>query len=367
MLIHKTIIYKYSIPIVPFTIATGTMHFAQNTLVKIFADKYIGYGECSAFPMITGETQATCFEMGKDFAQILLNQDVTAIDKCMQALHSYTAGNATIKSAFDIALYDINAQAADLPLYKYLGGTYRTFPSDITVGIDTPEQMALQAKGFVDNGATILKIKLGKNSAEDVERIKAIRAAIGMNCTIRIDANQGYTFKDALIVFKNLEPYQIQFCEQPMRTYLDEYLPQLRKATSIPMMADESVYNHHDTERLIKNDACDSINIKLAKSGGILEARNIIKTAEANNIPLMMGGMLESRLALTAFAHLACCSKQFQFFDLDTCLLGHKIDPVLGGAQFAHGYNLVLDENTPGIGATVDDGYLEGRESFSVG
>jgi L-Ala-D/L-Glu epimerase len=366
MKIYKIQIYKYSIPMYPFTIATGTMEYAQNILLKIHTnDGIIGFGECSAFPMIVGETQNTCYEMAKDFAKIWKGKDALMIEERMEELHLFTAYNSTIKSAFDMALYDIAAQQANLPLYIYLGGTIKEMLTDITVGIGTPEIMASQAKAFVDNGATILKIKLGKDVATDVARIKAIRESIGNTITIRIDANQGWSFKDAKEALTQLGKYNIELCEQPMRIYNDHHLPELIKISPIKIMADESVYNHHDALRLIHNKSCDYINIKFAKSGGILEAKKIIEAASKYNIPCMMGGMLESRVALTAFAHFAAANDQIIFYDMDTCMLGHKIDPVIGGVTY-NGYTVQLPEHIIGIGASVDEAFLKNCESIEV-
>jgi L-Ala-D/L-Glu epimerase len=365
MTIEKIQIYKYSIPMHPFTIATGTMDFAQNILIKIFtSENIIGIGECSAFPMIVGETQNTCYEMAKDFAKLWKGKEALNIDERLNELHSFTAGNSTIKSAFDMALYDMAAQHANKALYEFLGGTKKEMVTDITVGINSPEIMAAQAKVFVEKGATILKIKLGKDVATDVERIKTIRESIGNDITIRIDANQGWSVDEATNTLKQLGQYNIEFCEQPMRTYNDEYLPTLVKTSPIKIMADESVYNHHDALRLIKNKACDYINIKFAKSGGIHEALKIIAVAKENNIPCMMGGMLESRVALSAFAHFAAANPQIIFYDMDTCMLGHKVDPVIGGVTY-NGFTVQLP-SAIGIGAAVKESFLEGCENIEI-
>lgn len=358
-------IYKYSIPMVPFTIATGTMHFAQNLLIRIHTNEGItGTGECSAFPMIVGETQATCFEMAKEFAAIWKQKDPLDIDSRMQELDLFTARNYTAKSAFDLALHDIASQHAGLPLYAFLGGTRKSIVSDLTIGIDTPESMAKQAISFVENGVSTIKVKLGKKPSDDIERIKAIRNAIGYNTNIRIDANQGWAYDDATTALTALGAYQLEFCEQPMRTYNDELLPALCKISPIKLMADESVYTHHDAERIIRNKACHYINIKFAKSGGIAEATRINEVAEKNNIPCMMGGMLESRLALTAKVHFAMSKKNIVFYDLDTCLLGHKVDPVIRGVQYK-GMELILSDE-PGIGADLDPEFLCSLESITI-
>jgi len=365
MHIRHTDIYKFSIPMRPFTIATGTMEYAQNTLIRIHTDAgYYGVGECSAFPMIVGETQATCFEMARDFAACWKGREALDIERRMQELHDLTAFNATIKSAFDMALHDLAAKAAGEPLYRYLGGHKRPLETDLTIGIDTPEKMAQTAAKFIADGVRIIKIKLGKNGPEDVERVRRIRAAVGPDIILRIDANQGWDFETGRQTLQAMGPLNIQFCEQPMRYWNDHRLPELRQLSPVKIMADESVFDHHDAKRLIAADACDYVNIKFAKSGGILEATRINTVCELNNISCMMGGMLESRVALSAFAHFALAHDNILFHDMDTCLLGHTADPVTGGVKYK-GYFLEIPD-TPGLGADADDTFLRGCETITV-
>lgn len=365
MTITKTEIYKYTIPMVPFTIATGTMANAQNLLVRIHTSEgIIGVGECSAFPMIVGETQATCYEMAKDFATQWKHKDAADITARMEELDLLTAGNFTAKSAFDLALYDIAAKSAQLPLYQYLGGQKKTIESDLTIGIGTPEEMAATAVTFVEKNVKIIKVKLGKKPEEDIERIRQIRKAIGNDTRLRIDANQGWSYEGAVKALTALGEFDIQFCEQPMRRWNDERLPELCRISPIPIMADESVFTHYDAERIIRNKACASINIKFAKSGGIHEAIKINDVAEKNQIPCMMGGMLESRVALTAKVHFAMAKNNVKFYDLDTCLLGHLADPVTGGVTY-QGMQLLLPDAI-GIGADVDPAYLQKLEQVVI-
>ena len=366
MTITHTDIYKFSIPMHPFTIATGTMSSAQNIFIRIHTGTgSYGVGECSAFPMIVGETQATCYEMAKDFAAIWKGKDATAIEERMSELHAATAFNSTIKSAFDMALYDLAAKAANQPLYQFLGGTQtKKLETDITVGIGEAAVMAAQAAAFTQKGFRIIKIKLGKDPVEDTERIKQIRAAVGADTALRIDANQGWDFEDAVYALQQLAKYDIQFCEQPMRYWNDHQLPELRRLSPIKLMADESVFDHHDAERLITANACDYVNIKFSKSGGILEATKINAVCERNNIPCMMGGMLESRIALSAFAHFAMAHNNIIFNDMDTCMLGHQLDPVTGGVQY-NGYFVELPQQ-PGLGADADNEYLKTLQQVVV-
>ena len=365
MKIINTEIYLYKIPMIPFTIATGTMQYAQNILIKIHTDEgIIGWGECSAFPMIVGETQLSCYNLAKDFAAFWKGKNPLEIDTRLKELDYIIAGNYTAKSAFDMALYDIAAKVANKPLYAYLGGVAKPIESDLTIGIDSPEKMAEQAIEFVAKGVKMIKVKLGKTPSDDIERIKQIRAAIGNDIILRIDANQGWRPEDALNVLTALSIFNIQFCEQPMHKYYDDALPALCASSPIAIMADESVFTHHDARKLIAQKACHSINIKFSKSGGINEAIKIHDIAKANQIPCMMGGMLESRLALSAKMHFAMAHDNIKYYDMDTCLLGHTADPVIGGVQF-DGMHLSISDD-PGIGATVDPAYLSKLESCVV-
>ncbi|NII25702.1 dipeptide epimerase [Pseudoflavitalea sp. X16] len=365
MKITHTEIWKFSIPMHPFTIATGTMHFAQNTFIRVHTDAGMyGVGECSAFPMIAGETQNTCFEMAKDFAALWKGKEAMSISDRLRELDAFTAFNSTVKSAFDMALYDLAAKQAGVPLYRYLGGKQKELETDLTIGIDTPGKMAAAATGFIQRGVRIIKIKLGKDAREDVERIRQIREAVGADILLRIDANQGWSYEDALYALTTMGPYNIQFCEQPMRHWDDHHLPALRKQSPIKIMADESVFDHHDAQRLITADACDYVNIKFAKSGGIAEAIKINKVCADHKIPCMMGGMLESRVALTAFGHFALAHDNVIFYDMDTCMLGHKADPVTGGVQYK-GFFLEVPE-AAGIGADADNTFLKNCQSVTI-
>jgi L-alanine-DL-glutamate epimerase-like enolase superfamily enzyme len=365
MKILQTRIYKLSIPMHPFRIATGIMYHAQNLFIRIETDKGLtGVGECSAFPVIAGETQATCYEMAKDFARLWKEKDPRDIESRLKELDDFTAFNSTVKSAFDMALYDLAAQYAGLPLYKYLNGNKKTLETDLTIGIDEPEAMAAKALEFKKQGVRIIKVKLGKDGDTDLRRMRLIRAAVGDSIRLRIDANQGWNFETARDILVKMGDCDIEFCEQPMRQWNDFHLPALRKISPIRIMADESVFNHHDALRLIYAGACDYINIKFAKTGGIAGALRILEVCAGHQVPCMMGGMLESRLALTAFAHFAMSQDMIQFYDMDTALLGHQVDPVSGGVLY-HGYFLEVPE-TVGIGADIEEGFLSSCEQTTI-
>ena len=349
----------------PFSIATGTMDYAQNVFIRAHTSAgFYGVGECSAFPAIVGETQDTCLIMAKEYAKLWVGRSALDISERLNQLHQFISGNSTIKSAFDMALYDIAAKNAGLPLYRFLGGNKREVETDITIGISTPAAMAQKAVLFEQSGANILKVKLGKNAVEDVERVKQIREAIGSDIKMRIDANQGWSFDEAVFALQAMGEYRIEFCEQPMRTWYDDRLPELLKLSPVKIMADESVYNHRDARKQINSGSCDYINIKMAKCGGIYEAGQIHDLAAKKGIACMMGGMLESRIALSAKLHFVYASPNIKFYDMDTCMLGHFVDPCIGGVTY-DGYKLSISDE-PGIGADADNVFLANCEKFTV-
>jgi len=361
--------YAYNIPMKPFIISLGTLYEAKNVLIKIFTDDGLtGWGEGSPFPMIVGETQESDLALTRDFAKILLNRDSSDIAGCMQLLNGFVPNNPTVKSAFDMALYDIAAQRAGVPLYEFLGGKKKMLLTDHTVSIGTPEEMSANAGKLKNRGVTILKLKVGnaKTPSDDIDRVKAVRNAIGMEIPLRLDANQGWMVKDAIEILKALEQDHIQFCEQPVRHYNYDGLKEVSESVSIPIMADESCFYSYQAKYIAEKNICPHINIKLAKSGGMLEAIEIAGITKQNGITCMLGGMIESRLALTANAHFACAYDHIIFYDLDYCF-NHHLDPVVGGVEVKNECEIYLPD-APGIGATVDVKFLEKcqKETFAA-
>ena len=357
-------LYKLLIPLKePFVISLGPIHSVQNIVVIIRTqDGCAGYGECSPYLTINGESMDTCFIVGQYFAKALKGANALDLLHATQTMDKIIYANSSIKSAFDMALHDIAAQHAGLPLYQFLGGSKdKVLTTDMTVSIGTPEKMQADAVRYKAAGFPAIKVKLGEGKEIDVARIKAIREGIGMDMPLRIDANQGWpTATAAITVLKALEPYNIQHCEEPIPRHRFMELSTVSAATSIPIMADESCGDHHDAERLIQLQACPMFNIKLGKSGGFFKAMQIVEVAAAANIHLQIGGFMESRLGMTAGAHLALTNDHIIHCDFDTPLLFTE-DPVLGGLLYKpHGVIEVPDE--PGLGAVINDRYLQQAE-----
>lgn len=365
--IQQVELYKLLIPLKePFVISLGPIYNAENLVVVIRTKEGInGFGECSPFMSINGESVDTCFVVGQYFAKLLKGRNALNIESCIAAMDKLIYGNTSIKSAFDMALYDIASQHAGVPLYQFLGGKNdKTIITDYTVSIGEPQKMAADALKIKAEGYPAIKIKLGNDGNLDVSRIKAIREAVGNEIPLRIDANQGWAADEAIRTLQALAEYGIQHCEEPIARWDFMQLPKVRSASLIPIMCDESCGDEHDAERLIALGACDYLNIKLGKSGGIFRALKMVKLAEANNIHLQVGAFMESRLAMTAFAHFSLCSSMIEHYDFDTALMFSK-DPVTGGIMYEKN-GVVKVPEVAGLGATINQSWLDRLESIIV-
>lgn len=366
MNIGRIEIFKADLPLKrPFRIAIGETRVANTLFVRIHTDGGLyGMGEANLFTPIVSETQATALAAARELAMLLIGVDPLDIETSVRAMRSFMPHNPTTRSAFDMALYDLLGKAAGLPLYAVLGGPRRPIYTDNTVGIDTPDVMVEHALEIHARGFPAVKVKVGTTPAEDIERIRRIREAVGPDLPIRIDANQGWDAVTAIQALHGMESFGVQYCEQPVPVWDFESMAAVHAATTIPIMADESVFDEHDALKLIAMNACDYLNIKLAKSSGIHVGLKINAVAEAAGMRCMVGCMTESRLGLTAGAHLVSARPNIVFADLDGADMLRE-DPIVGGMVYGDGGRIDLPEG-PGLGADVDSDYLSGLERVEI-
>jgi L-Ala-D/L-Glu epimerase len=367
-LIQAIEIYKLRIPLKePFVISLGPINEVQNIVVVIHTkDNYTGWGECSPYMTINGESMDTCFIVGQYFAKALKGLNALDQEGCSRVMDGIIYANSSIKSAFDIALHDIAAQHAGLPLYRFLGGKKnKVIQTDMTVSIGLPEKMKKDAVRFKELGFPAIKVKLGEHKEIDVARIQAIREGIGDELPLRIDANQGWSTADeAIEVLKALAPYNIEYCEEPIPRWRFMELGKVSAASPIPIMADESCGDEHDAERLIELNACKMLNVKLGKSSGILRAKKIVKLASDAGMRLQVGGFMESRLGMTAAAHFSLLHDAIVHYDLDTPLMFAE-DPVEGGIVYGE-KGVVEVPEVAGLGVTIKETFLKHEERIVI-
>ena len=351
-------IYLFDLPLTsPFRIAIGEMTAANDLLVRVRTDQgVIGLGEACPFPPITGETQATNAAAAMAIRDMIIGKDPLAIDDLVRLIGPIVHSNPSAVAAFDMAFFDILGKVAGLPLFRLLGGTKSVFETDITTSLDTLEKMTAEAKGYADKGYKTLKVKVGLDPDEDFARLEAIRSAVGPKVAIRIDANQGWTVPQAIYGLRKMAPLNIQFCEQPVLASDTAGLSAVRAQSPISIMADEALFGPADAVKLIRAGACDSFNIKVMKAGGLLNSIRIAHIADAANMRCMVGCMLETRLALTAAAHVVASQANIVYADLDGNS-EHVEDPIVDGMTVKAG-TLTLPEK-PGLGCDVDPAFVK--------
>ena len=350
----------------PFVISKGPLTHASITIVKIFIDdETYGVGECCPYRTIHGETQMGSVAAAKDLAHLLIGHDATEIRRLIVKMDKSLAGNASIKGAYDMALYDLNAKLVEQPLFQYLNGSNdKDIYTDMTVSLLSKDKMIEKALKFQSDGFPVLKVKLGDTADRDIDRIKGIREAVGIDLPLRIDANQGWNYTQALKALNEMYPYDIEHCEAPIYCGNLIHLNDLREKSPIPIMADEAVFTHKDAFQVLARGCADLINIKLGKSGGICHAMKIASIAEAFGVDCQVGSFSESRLGITALVHFSLAWDHIKFFDLDSPLM-HSEDPIIGGMEYHKDWKVTVTD-TPGIGADYDTTFLKNFDSVVI-
>ena len=337
----------------PFKTALRTVEAVEDVVVRVISDDgRVGYGEAPPTAVITGDTLGSIQCAVRDFIRpALTGMEVEDLDGTMRRLHGCLVKNTSAKAAVDMALYDLWGKGYGIPVWRALGGARRTLETDLTISVNPVEEMVRDSLEAVERGYSILKIKVGKDPKADVERMCAIRAAVGPGVKLRVDANQGWTAKEAVRVISALEDkgLDMDLVEQPVPAHDLEGMAYVTARVQTPILADESVFSPGDAVELIRRGAADLINIKLMKTGGIHNALKICRMAEEHGVECMIGCMLESRLSVAAAAHLAAGQSIVTRADLDGPSLC-KTDPFTGGPLYENGVIRMTD--APGIGIT---------------
>jgi L-alanine-DL-glutamate epimerase-like enolase superfamily enzyme len=322
-----------SVPLVdPFVIASGQVDATRSVLVTVrLASGEIGLGEAAALPPVTQEDQPDVLAAIPAVARALVGTEYARIEDVV-----IDAGPVA-RAGIETALLDAIAKRERLPLRALLGGEVgartNTLITDVTIPILAVERMVVLAREWRARGFTCFKVKVGKELEDDVRAIDAIAKSV-RDATFRIDANGGFTAKAAIALVRAMErsKIRVECFEQPCATEDIDGMAEVSASISIPVVADESVKSVDDVERLTRRRACRGVNLKLAKSGGLRAAYAIGRAARAAGMTIMVGGMVETRLGMTAAAHVAAALGGVEYVDLDTAWLLAE-DPFEGGYE----------------------------------
>ncbi|MBI2943144.1 MAG: dipeptide epimerase [Candidatus Wallbacteria bacterium] len=335
----------------PFGISLGTMHRLRNVLVKVdLEDGHHGIGEAAPFPELTGETQATVLAAVEQMGDLLRGVDATSFRLVHEKLAAVFRAQSSARAGVVSALFDALGRRAGLPLHRWFGGRGTRVETDLTIPIVDGPRAAERACEIRKMGIRTIKTKVGHDLEGDLARVFAIHEAYP-EAGLVVDANQGFTPKEALTFLQELEENGVRplLLEQPVHRDDLRGMAMVRGRANVPVYADESVFSASDAWRVLQAGAADGINIKLAKCGGFVEAMDIAALCRAAGAGLMIGAMMETRLGLTASAHFAAGTGGFRFCDLDTHMLLAE-DPFQAGF-LQDGPTLELGES-PGLGVT---------------
>lgn len=350
MVINNLEVWEVRMPLADsYEIAYESIFETSNIFLRIqTSDKHIGWGCAAPDLEVTGESPAGVLAaFQKKVEPYLHGQNPFQIARHNKELRELAPDSPSLWAMVDMALYDLLAKKADLPLYQLLGGYRHSIPTSITIGILSVEATVEKARKYLKQGFQILKVKGGLDVDLDVERMFKIREMSGRNVRLRFDANQGYSIDETIRFVKETRKCNIEILEQPTPRYEFESMGRVSEKSHLPVMADESLLTLKDAFKIARNDWADMINIKLMKVGGITAAMHINSVAKAAGMEAMVGCMDESALGIAAGLHFALSRPNVEFADLDGHLelLG---DPADGCLILKNG--VLFPSEKPGLG-----------------
>src|SRR5439155_5049676 len=246
-------------------------------------------------------------------APLVVGADPFDVEWIARRMERAAFGNSFARAAVEMALLDLQGKTLGVPVYKLLGGRNTTADSirlKFVVGAVEAEVAAQRARRMVDAGWTAIKVKVGRHEHPrvDIERLRAVREAIGPSVFLSVDANGGYTVEQAVWAAAHLEPLGVALFEQPTRRGDHQAMAEVRRRSGIPIMADESVFTPRDALEVLHHRAADVLSLYPGKHGGVRPTQAIAKLAEAAGIPCTIGSNLEREVATAAMAHVTVCT-----------------------------------------------------------
>lgn len=334
----------------PYTIAFKTVDEVRNAFVEIILENGTsGIGSGNPSEYVTGENlNQTIAVLAEKNLEFLIGRDIREINQLQFEVLQKFPKNPAARAALDIALYDAFTKHLNIPLVKFLGQKIKTLATSNTIGIKNVEETLKEAIEYDQKGFKVLKVKLGKDPEEDIERMVKLREKFGKRMIIRIDANQGYTTQQTIDFYNRTKHLDIELIEQPLPAKAVDEMKKLPDEIKTKIAADESLLSPKDALELVKPpNAAGIFNIKLMKCGGVNQALKIADIALQGGVDLFWGCNDESIVSITAALHAAFACSNTKYIDLDGSLdLGR--DEVKGGFILKDG--MMYCSDLPGLG-----------------
>lgn len=297
-----------SVPLLrPFKAAYGVRESADFVLVKVAADNgLIGLGEAATIPIYDeGSQGGVVYCIERYLKPLLVGQDPRRIAKLHQMMNVALKGQRYAKSAIDYALYDITARSCGVPVYQLLGGYHHPVQVSAVFSSGDTEQVVREAEEQLRRGYRVLKLKVGSDHQRDLDCVRQLREAVGYDVQLRLDGNEAWRSKEAIAKIRDFERYLPAHVEQPVPAADLAGLSEVRQASAVPIVIDESVVSARDAHRVLSCVPGDLLNIKTARSGGLFPSLQLAAVAEAVGVPTFVGSMLELGVGTVANGHFA--------------------------------------------------------------
>jgi L-alanine-DL-glutamate epimerase-like enolase superfamily enzyme len=347
--------WKVSVPLRrPYAIAFRTISHVDLFFIRLTAaDGRVGLGSASPAEEVTDETAELCSEaLDSRKLEWLEGQDVRHLAALCRRMRQPFYDTPAARVGVEMALYDLFAKRLDLPLVDLLGRAHDNLLTSVTIGIKPSVEEALaEASEHVGRGFRCLKVKVGRSFEQEVELLKRMRESVGPRIQIRVDANRGYSVREAEQFWPVAQELNLELVEQPVRVRSFSEIRSLSPEYRQRVAADESLLDEEDALSLLQVPAaCGIFNIKLMKCGGISSALTIAGFAETADVKLMWGCMDESVISISAALHAAYACPNTRFLDLDGSF-DLPNDPARGGFVLDDGRLRLLDK--PGLGVEL--------------
>ena len=332
--IRKVEFWPIDIPMTDaFVVATGARTIAENEFLRItLSNGAQGYGEAAPFPEVGGETRESCLIALQRLGKTILGRSAPSYTNIGHVLSEQAPNYPAARCGLETAVIDACCRTANIPMWQLWGGTdVRVRETDITIPIADLEKTVALARGWYAKGFRLFKMKVGNDVGNDIRRLEAVHRALP-DISFIGDGNQGFSRQDCLKFSQGVKRFggTMALLEQPVvRDDLDS-MAAIRRETGIPVAADESVRSLADAHEVVARGAADYI--KIMKTG-VAEAVEIASYTKAFGLKLMIGGMIETRVAMGCSLSLVLGLGGFDMLDLDTPLLLAN-DPVTGGYRY---------------------------------